>query len=125
MLGQISRFGIIGLLATAVHFSLLVLLVEADMTNPTRATLVGSIAGIITSYIGNYWFVFKVENITHGSAFSRFILAYLIVFTIHGGLMFGLEQHFSIPYVWVFIAATGISAIATFLANRYWVFRIR
>jgi putative flippase GtrA len=121
---QSSRFIIVGITATLVHYLIIVLLVDMfDLMSPTPATVVGSIFGILTAYIGNYTFVFSISDSRHGHYAPRFVTTYLAVMSIHAGMMFLFVDILSLRYEYGFVVATFLSATTTFLANRFLVFR--
>ena len=52
---QASKFAVVGAGAILTHFTTLSLLIEvARLPWPTVASAIGSIFGIVTSYLGNY-----------------------------------------------------------------------
>lgn len=120
---QSGLFLVVGIAATLVHYLIILLLVDLlGWLRPTPATVVGSVFGIATSYLGNHRLVFEAAG-RHQHYAPRFVLTYLVVMGIHAGLMFLFDEVWQLPYEWGFIVATGLSAVTTFLANRYLVFR--
>ena len=123
LLGQVSRFAVVGVAATAVHYLVIVLLVDGlAWTGPTPATVVGSVFGIATAYLGNALFVFAAIERRHAVHAPRFVVVYLTVMAIHAGMMYLFADLLGLPYTLGFVVATGFSALTTFLANRYLVF---
>lgn len=124
LIAQTQRFIIIGVLATLSHYLVILLLVDIfKWLNPTAATLVGSMVGILTAYIGNYHFVFRVSDDRHAHYAPKFIATYAIVMAIHTGVMYLFVDLWQLRYEYGFVVATLFSATTTFLANRFIVFR--
>jgi putative flippase GtrA len=112
----------VGVVATLVHYATLVILVDVlAIASATVATVVGSVVGIATSYVGNHSLVFRA-NADHLRFAPRFGLLYGLVMGLHGGLMYLCTEVFEAAYAWGFVAATALSSATTFLANRYFVF---
>lgn len=123
VLGQGGRFALVGVLATAVHYATIVLLVDGlHSMGPTPATVIGSMLGIATAYLGNYLYVFRVRDGRHATYASRFAMVYLAVMALHAGLMHLMADRLGLAYTIGFVAATICSAITTFLGNRCLVF---
>lgn len=117
---KVFRFFIMGLLATIVHYSVLLALVELYGIYPVTASGCGAVAGLFVNYFLNYRFTFR-SNLPHGKTFSKY---FVIAMT---GLMLnlGLMALFT-PYVFYFYAqlmATAIVFAWSFLANSLWTFK--
>ena len=125
LISQGGRFALIGVIATLVHFVVIVLLVEIlGLLTPTPSTVIGSIFGITVAYLGNYWFVFRLDDQRHDLYAPRFVVTYLGVMAIHAGMMYLFVDVLYLKYAYGFIVATVFSATTTFLANRLVVFRV-
>jgi putative flippase GtrA len=123
LLGKGARFVLVGLVATLVHYLVILCLVDLlNLLDPTPATVVGSVFGIATAYVGNYHYVFGVDDNRHDHYVPRFVITYLIVMTIHASVMYLFVELLLLPYELGFITATALSAITTFAANNLVVF---
>jgi putative flippase GtrA len=72
---ELVRFGLIGILATAIHYSLLFGLVHGADVEPIVATTVGYGVSLIFSYILNRRFTFHVAGPVAAS-FAKFAVVY-------------------------------------------------
>ena len=72
---ELLRFGLIGILATAIHYSLLFGLVHGADVEPIIATTVGYGVSVIFSYILNRRFTFHVAGPVAAS-FAKFAVIY-------------------------------------------------
>ncbi len=119
------RFVVNGLIATAAHYLVLVLLVEgAGVTIVWVANTAATAVGVAVSYLGNRSYVFR-SNAPHGSALPRFLVTYATIFTLHGAGMAAWADWAGLNYSFGFVILTGLSAVATFLLNRSFVFHER
>lgn len=111
---QVRRFGLVGLAATAVHFTILTGLVEIGRCPwPAVASVIGSVFGIAISYLGNYrWTFARTEP--HREFVSRFVFTYLATMAGHAGIMFLLIDGFGFHYPVAFALATSISTATNF-----------
>ena len=112
-----------GLAATAAHYLALVVLVDgAGLGAVWVANTLATGVGIAVSYLGNRSFVFR-STAAHGRALPRFLASYGGVFLLHGAGMAAWADWAGLNYSIGFVILTGLSATATFLLNRSFVFR--
>ena len=68
--GRVVRYGLAGVLATAIYFGAVVLFVEVIHLGAVTAAIIATIVVMITSYVVNRAFVFDT-NRSHASSFPR------------------------------------------------------
>ncbi len=134
------RYFISGGLATAVHFCVLLALIEYQLTTPLHASMIGAACGFLVNYHIQFHWTFKVSG-----PHSRFFIRYLIVSASMFGLnaaifwlattpeLFALLKNLPYPtlipqpkniaYLYAQVIATGIVFLCNFLVNRYYTFR--
>ncbi|WP_395674765.1 GtrA family protein [Inquilinus sp.] len=118
---QFARYAAVGLVATAVHYALLVGLVESGGAAPLPATLAGYVAGGLVSYALNRRLTFTGGR-PHREAAWRFALVATSGFAWTGLLMALLVGGLGAPYLPA-QAATTLAVLAWgYLANRLWTF---
>lgn len=116
------RFVINGVVATAVHYTTLVVLMEfVELASAGLANALAAIVGITASYIGNYKQVFR-SNAAHSATLPRFLGVYAAVAGLHGVALAIWTDLFGFRYHLGFVIATGLSVALTFMANRWLVF---
>ena len=120
--GQFVAFSGVGLVATSVHYGLLIALVEGFRWGPVPATLVGYLAGGVISYALNRRFTYASDR-SHAEATWRFAAVALVGFGLTGVLMQALTAWLGAPYLPAQLVTTGIVLFWSFLANRIWTFR--
>ena len=119
---QVGRFAIVGAIATAAHYTILIVLVEIGHMQPVPATTFGYVVGIVVSYALNRRFTFSDTTAPVASSFAKFVLLYGVGAVLNGAIMavlIGLEA----PYLLAQVAATGLVLFWNFFGARYIVFR--
>jgi len=125
LVAQGSKFALIGVGATCVHFTILTLLIEGcRIPWPTVATAIGSAFGITTSYLGNYMWTFA-RNESHREFIGRFVFVYLFSMATNT-FMFALQVDvLGFHYIPAFFLATAISTAINFSLCKFIVFERR
>lgn len=118
---QVARFAVVGVIATAVHYGVLIALVEFGHAKPVLATTIGYCVGIVVSYALNRRFTFA-SDAPVASSFAKFALLYGIGMVLNGAIVGGLigaGAHYLVAQV----TATAIVLVWNFLGARYVAFR--
>lgn len=119
---QIGRFAVVGAVATAVHYAIMVALVEIGHVPPVVATTIGYGFGIVVSYTLNRRFTFEARGTPVAKSFAKFVVLYGVGAFLNGaivGALIAVGAHYLLAQV----AATGLVLIWNFLGARYVVFR--
>lgn len=120
--GRIARYGAAGLVATAIYFGAVVLLVERGRLAPVRAAVIATMVVIVSSYVINRLFVFETSR-GHVSAFARFVTASLVGIALNAGLMHLATRVLAWPYLVGAALTIAVVPPLNFLVNHYWAFR--
>ncbi len=115
------RFAMVGALATAVHYSVLLAMTELGGADPVFATICGFFAGAVVSYVLNRRFTFANKP-AFGKGLAKYLLVIAIGAVINAGIVAAFVQsgtHYMIGQV----IATGLVLIWNFGASRVFVFR--
>ncbi len=118
---QFTVFALVGVVATLLHYTVLILLVEIAHWLPVPATLCGYVAGGVVSYVLNRRHTFESDR-PHEEATWRFALVAFIGFCLTYGFMHLFVDRLGAPYLPAQMATTGIVFFWSFLANRLWTF---
>lgn len=122
LISQLFRFGIVGLTAAAIHFSIVVFLVQHYAMQPLVANVFGFCVAVQMSYWGNRLWTFQHSLALHRVAFPRLLLVQLINFAANESLFsFLLLLH--LPYAAALLIVLAILPIFTFTASKLWVFK--
>ena len=118
---QIVRFVAVGAVATVVHYSILIALVELAGVAPVVSTTVGYAGGTVVSYILNRRYTFK-SNASHLASFPKFV-ALNVVGMLLNSAIFAALMGLGIWYLLAQMIATGLVLIWNFLGARFFAFR--
>ncbi len=120
-LRQFSSFAGVGLVATAVHYVVLIGLVQIAGVSPVAAALAGFSAGGTVSYGLSRRCVFRSEK-PHEEAVWRFALVVSVGFGLTYLLMSTFVEVAGLPYLPAQVATTGVVMLWNFAAHRMWTF---
>ena len=120
---QLTSFVGVGLLATSLHYLVLISLVQVFGASPVPAALLGYCGGGFLSYSLNKRHTF-VSDRPHAEAIWRFALVSAVGFVMTFILMFGLVDKWHRPYLLAQVLTTGIVMVWNFAANRFWTFSL-
>ena len=115
------RYGAVGVLATAVHYGVLVLGVEVGGWPAFAASGAGAVIGAQVAYLGNRCFTFAHQGAL-ASSWLRF-QATAGFGALLGMAIVAVGERLNIHYLLGQMAATGSALIVTFAINRHWTFR--
>ena len=120
--GQIVRYGVAGVVASAIYFVSVMLLVERGAMAPVPAAVVATLIVIVTSYVINRAFVFRTTR-SHTSAFTRFVAASGMSIALNAGLMHLATGILAWPYLAGAVLTTAIVPPVNFVVNYLWTFK--
>lgn len=115
------RYSMVGLMATSVHYGVLILLVEQLHQAATVATCWGSLIGALIAYYGNraYTFSSKASALV---TLPRFLAVAGAGMAINATAVWWLTEAAQIHYLIAQPVATVTALAATFLMNHWWTF---
>lgn len=119
---QLCRFGIVGVTAAAVHFSIVVSLVQLNGLPPLLANVFGFAISFQVSYWGHRRWTFQDSVALHRVAFPKLLFVQLINFAANESLFYILLS-FHLPYVFALLIVLAVLPIFTFIVSKMWVFR--
>lgn len=121
LIRQLLAFSGVGVVATTLHYAVLVGLVQIFAVAPVPAALCGAIAGAILSYYLNRQHTFESDR-SHEEAGWRFALVAGVAFVLTYLFMRQMVEVWHWPYLPAQGVTTLIVMIWTFGANRMWTF---
>lgn len=120
---QAFRFGIVGVTAATIHFSVVVFLVQTRNLAPLIANIFGFMIAFQMSYWGNRFWTFHNTTESHGGALIKLLILQIMNFLVNETLFYiFLQLH--IPYTLALFIILAFLAVCTFITNRKWVFKI-
>lgn len=121
IVGQLLRFGVIGIIAAIAHYCIAIFLTNHDMA-AAWANLVAFVIAFWVSYFGHRYFSFEAGDVSHQQTLPRFILVAVLGFILNESLLL-LMLHFSkismalgLPFIII------LTAIFTFILSRQFAF---
>lgn len=120
---EIARFGLVGIIATAVHFSVLTLAVERFSIPPSTANGVAFLCALSISYLGQSRWVFHIRS-RHGTVqVLRFSISLGIGFLANILVMAYSIRVLSLSYKVGFLISLIVVPLLSFFINKLWVFK--
>jgi putative flippase GtrA len=110
-----------GGVATTVHYAIFLVLIDAALWVPWKATLLAASIGALVAYVLNYHFTFYSTAI-HRIILPKFLLVAALGVLIQTLIVAMLNQHWHLHYLLAQLIATCIGLIVTFLINDFWTF---
>ena len=114
------RFTIVGGIATAMQYALLVLLVRGFRMAPTPASSIGFVVSAVANYLLNYRYTFQSHR-PHGPAAMKFALLAGAGLLINAAIMH-LMVGTGLQYLLAQACATAVVLFWNFIGNSVWTF---
>lgn len=122
MLRQALKFGVVGLLATAVHVMVGVLLIglgwSAAFANPAAFA-----TAFLVSFVGHFYVSFADQNSPKWQALRRFALVACLGFLCNQAILASVLATGFVPAAFALALSTLFAAAVTFVLSRRWAFR--
>lgn len=116
------RYTLAGGIATAVHYAVLLGLVEAGQATAGWAAAVGATTGAFVAYLANRHFVFAGSVASHRQALPRFLAVATLGVAISGSVVWLGNEVLGLHYVAAQVSATLLVLALGFQINRAWSF---
>ncbi len=121
-LSRFVRFVLVGGIATAIQYALLVLLVRGFGIAPTPASSVGFALSAVVNYLLNYRYTFRSHR-PHVPAMAKFGLLAAVGLLINAAIMY-LMVAAGAHYLIAQVCATGVVLFWNFIGNSFWTFGV-
>lgn len=120
-LGQLLRYGIVGVASNAVGYLLYLAITAAGMEHKLAMTLLYAV-GVAQTFIFNKRWSFRHAG-AHGTTFFRYCIAYALGYVINLAALFILVDR--LGYAHQLVQGVMILALAAmlFMLQKFWVFR--
>jgi putative flippase GtrA len=116
-----GRYLLVGLLGTAVHYALLIALVELAGAAAAPSAAFGAACGALAAYAGNRRYTFA-GGAAHGQALPRFLAVAAFGAAANGAIVWAGTQILDMHYLAAQVVATSIVVWCGFVANCRWSF---
>lgn len=118
----ILRFGLVGVLSTAVHIATVWFLLTKFSIPPILANTFAFLVAFGFSFTGNYLWTFRSLGNLHRAIFRFFVTA-VSAFAVNSLLLTFLVYKGWFPPFTSAVFASSITPIVSFLASRFWAFK--
>jgi putative flippase GtrA len=116
------RYLLVGVLATALHYTVLVAVVERLHGTPALGAGLGALAGAVLAYFGNRRFTFSDTRAGHAQALTRFMLVAVLLALGHALIVWCGSTLLGLHYLLSQVIASGVAFICGFKLNKSWSF---
>ncbi|PCK09367.1 MAG: hypothetical protein COA42_04360 [Alteromonadaceae bacterium] len=117
---EIIVFGIIGVLATALHYSIALLSVELVALSVYLGNLFGYLCAVCVSYFGHGIFTFRTK--LSFSIAGKFVVGSIVVFLFGETMLLLMQKIFATPHRISLALVVTSSPIISFIFNKFWVY---
>jgi putative flippase GtrA len=121
MAPQFLRYAGTGAIGTAVHYAVLIGLVQLARVDAVAGSTAGAFAGALVNYALNHRYTFASDR-SHGHALPRFALIAAAGIALNALVMAAVLAFVGAHYLVAQVVATGTVLAAGYLANRAWTF---
>lgn len=121
LLDQMLRFALVGGLATALHYVILIALVNGTRLDVSVASAIGYALSTLFNYATNRRLTFRSRR-SHSSALPRFLWLASFGLAINTVTVWLLAERLGIHYLIAQVAATALTLCWNFVAARRWAF---
>jgi putative flippase GtrA len=118
----ILKYGVVGVLGTAVHIGVLAIMVEIFHANPVIGSVIGFLGALLSSYLLNYYWTFESAD-DHLSSFFRYLLVSLIGLGLNTLLMYVTATVLGWWYIYGQLTVILVVPVTNYALNRFWTFR--
>ena len=118
-----SRFGLVGIAATAVHVLVVLLLMQTINLPVLVANLFAFLTAFGVSFAGNYVWTFGSPG-RPKTAMSRFFLISAFAFSANSLILYLLTRLQWLPPAEAAVSAAAVVPFISYLASRFWGFRV-
>jgi putative flippase GtrA len=121
---EFARYIVNGVIATLVHYAFLnanIYIFQFD--NFGLANALAACFGILCSFLGSRYYVYRKHNNSIVTQAFRFVLLYFCIALLHGLLLYGWSDVYGLSHHIGFVLATFLQFLLSYFGNKILVFR--
>lgn len=119
---KIIKYAIVGVANTLIDWAVYVVLTKFISIEPWIANVVGYVAGMVSSFVGNKFFTFKTKNTKTGIELVKFVIINMISLGVSTGVVALTTSVWSWNKYIAKILSTGTSMTVNYIGSRFFVF---
>lgn len=119
---QLFRFAVVGVLSNLSLYGIYILLTLASL-QPRVAMSITYAGGVLIAFLLNRYWTFAHRG-AKGSALIRYVVAYAIGYVFNFLMLVWMVDDLGYPHEIVQACLILILALAFFLAQKFWIFRV-
>lgn len=116
------KFVGVGGTATAIHYAILILLVELDWASAVTASAAGYVISSVVNYLLNYYLTFS-STARHSIATVRFLIVASAGLAINSALIYLMADIAGLYYLAAQVIATFIVLLWNFYIHHIWTYK--
>ncbi|MBT8061993.1 MAG: GtrA family protein [Gammaproteobacteria bacterium] len=116
---QLALYAVIGVLATAAHYAVMAMLLNAGWL-PVQASTAGAFCGAVVAYIANRKWTFEMDHSIR--RMMRFMAVAALGLLMNAIGLMAIYQWLIPSVIWAQLLTTALVFVATFLINLKWSF---
>lgn len=120
--GVIIRYGLVGLLGTALHFAGVIFFVEAVRLDPVMGSGLGFLLVLVVSYFLNRTWTFRSKS-KGARQFFFYTLVSLFGLALNSAIMFFSVHILQWNYLYGQGMVVAVVPASNYILNRFWTFR--
>ncbi|GAO22069.1 GtrA family protein [Alicycliphilus sp. B1] len=120
---SLGKYSVVGVVATAVHYAVLVVAVEAWAAPAAEAAAGGAAVGAVTAYWGNRRYTFTSAK-THRRAVPAFLAVAMMSAALSACVVWLLSQRLGLYYLVAQVLATVTTLVVGYSVNKRWTFAV-
>ena len=122
LIDQFLKFGVVGAIATAIDFGVMVALTECAGWDPVLSAGASFVVSLVFNYVASMRFVFERRNdLSRAQEFALFVVLSLVGLAINEVLMWIGVNVLSASYVVVKVGATCVVMLWNFASRKRWL----
>jgi len=121
--GQVARFGVVGLIATGVHATSFVFMVDMMGLPAVLASVLAFCTAVAVSFAGHRFWTFTASKGGHVESFLKFSAAALLGLCVSTGVTFVVVNIVGASYLLALLLVVATVPVATYFMSKLWVFR--
>ena len=120
---QLFKFGIVGVIAAAVNYFVVIFMVEQFAWHPLIANVLGFAIAYQASFLGHYYWTFKQQAVDKFRAWSRFLPVQITAFLLNEFLFYLFLQFSNLGYRLSLLLVLIIVPLFSYVLGRFWAFK--